>query len=57
MIKEKLFLKCDYTTEGNINDLLRKTIYNTNVDESDLFLWRCQAFEKICMEYIMNARI
>ena len=32
---------------GTIN-IWKKTIYNSILDEEDLFIWRCQAFELMC---------
>ena len=29
-------------------EIWKKTIYNTNVSDEDIFVWRCQAFELLC---------
>ena len=30
-------------------EIWKKTIYNTNVSDEDIFVWRCQAFELLCL--------
>ena len=38
----------EYEKYRGLIDIWQKTIYNTNVSEDDLFIWRCQAFELLC---------
>lgn len=33
---------------SRVIDIWKKTIYNTNVSDEDIFIWRCQAFELLC---------
>lgn len=33
---------------GRVIEIWNKTIYNTNVSDEDIFMWRCQAFELLC---------
>lgn len=50
---EKMFKGLDgwlagYDKYSGVIALWQKTIYNLNVSEDDLFIWRCQAFELLC---------
>ncbi len=40
---------CNYDRLDRVISIWQKTIYNTNVSEEDVFIWRCQAFELLCM--------
>ena len=37
-----------YDSLNRVIKIWQKTIYNTNVSDEDIFIWRCQAFELLC---------
>ncbi len=37
-----------YESLSRVINIWQKTIYNTNVSDEDIFIWRCQAFELLC---------
>lgn len=41
----------EYEKCSEVIKLWQKTIYNNNVLDEDLFLWKCQAFELLCSLY------
>ena len=51
--KEDFFAGLQGWLENNekyrrVIEIWKKTIYNTNVSDEDIFVWRCQAFELLC---------
>lgn len=38
----------NYDTYYDVITIWQKSIYNTNVSQEDLYIWRCQAFELLC---------